>query len=872
MRRVAIHRTAMRRIAMHRTAMLRVAMRRAALRRTARRRITWLIILPFVAVGLLLGRPLPEAARRDPPTRPAVLDREGRLLRLAAQPDAGDCARAPLLTPETLPEDLVHATLAAEDRRFFRHPGLDPIGVARATLLNLRARRIVAGGSTLSQQLAGLMVTRRRTLAGKLAELDLAIRLELACSKREILAAYLNRAPYGNGCLGVTAAADHYFACTPAQLTTAEAALLSGLPRAPAMLDPRREPARARARAHHVLQRMHHLGWLDEGDLERALAEPLDLASRPVTFDAPHAVDWVLPALPAGAGSTRLTIDRDLTSRLGDVLAESLSPRRIDAPPHGAVVALEHTSGEILAVVGSPAYNDPRGGQWNAALAPRQPGSALKPFTYALAFADGHTPADLVADIPTAFLSLTGDYLPRNFNQTFHGPVRLREALASSYNVSAVRVLDEVGSARLLDLLHAAGVTTLRAPAADYGLGLTLGVGEVTLLDLCRAYAIFPRRGRALPITLIAEVRDTRGRRLPAPPAPEGLGLRTEVPLEPLLPERAAFWVADILADPEARIPAFGAHGPLELPFPVAAKTGTSSDFRDAWTVGFDDRYVVGVWIGNLDGEPLARLSGARAAAPLFREAWYALRAWEAARSAAGSGGEGAAGSVAGAAGVGAEIHGHAQKSEGEAGGMVLDPPVELIRRSICALSGQAPATACTEVVSEWLLTDAPLAPCRLHRRAGGGIETVLPAEYEPWLRRAGWQARIAGAGDGDVRDGGVRDGDVRGGGARDGGARYGGAGNGDTGFSPARFRIESPRDGERFYLAHDLPAEVQTIALRASGSAPAAVLTWEVDGVTAGTGTDVRWTLRPGAHRIAARAGSSRTAPVRIDVLESAP
>lgn len=780
------------------------------------------VLVLALAAALALPPPLPYAVLRDPPIRPAIFDCEGRLLRLAAGRDAsdatapgpGDCARAPLLTPETLPETLVRATLAAEDRRFFIHPGFDPIGVARAALANLRARRLVAGGSTITQQLSGLLVPRPRTVPGKIAELALAFRIELEWSKREILAAYLNRVPYGNGCLGATAAAGHYFACTPAQLTAAQAALLAGLPRAPAVLDPRRHPERARARARAVLERMRRLGWLEHGEDERALTEPLELASRPAPFDAPHAVDWVLPLLPAGAGSARITIDRDLNGSLAGVLAESLSPHRIGSPPHGAIVVLDHRSGEVMAMVGSPAYADSHGGQWNAALAPRQPGSALKPFTYALAFADGHTPADLVADIPTSFLSLNGDYLPRNFSQTFHGPVRLREALASSYNVSAVRVLDEVGSPRLLELLRAAGVTTLNAPAATYGLGLTLGVGEVTLLDLCRAYALFPHRGRALPLTLIKEVNDPRGHPLAAPALPLALATKAAAADDDrLLPERAAAWVADILADPDARIPGFGAHGPLDLPFAVAAKTGTSSDFRDAWTVGFDSRYVVGTWVGNLDGEPMPRMSAARAAAPLFREAWYAIQAWETGRGAAG-------------AHVAAPI------------------PAELTRRAICALSGQALGTGCTRVVGEWLEPDAPLPPCELHRRAvGGTIETVLPAEYEPWLRRAGWPAHTASM-------------------------EAGALGGGPSPRASRLLRIESPRDGERFYLAPDLPDEVQTVALRATGAPPGAAVTWEVDGTIAGHGAELRWRLLAGRHRIAARAGASHSRTVAIEVL----
>lgn len=770
------------------------------------------------AVLLLLAGeivPPPAALRRDPPARSAVVDREGRLLRLAARPGAGDCARAPFITERALPPLLVHATLAAEDRRFFLHPGVDPLGIARAARANVRAGRVVAGGSTITQQLAGMLAPGPRTWAGKLAELRLALHLELALSKRAILAEYLNRAPFGNGCLGATAAADHYFDRTPAQLTAAEAALLAGLTRSPAALDPRRHPERARARARNVLARMHAAGWLTAEEYARAVADPLRIVARPGAFAAPHAVDWVSPEIDPRAGLVRLTIDRDLTARVTQVLGEGLSPHRLDAPPHGAAVILDHTCGEVLALVGSPDYDDPRGGQWNAALARRQPGSALKPFTYALAFADGRTPADLVADIPTSFLSLTGDYMPRNFSQTFHGPVRLREALASSYNVAAVRVLDEVGSPRLLAFLADAGITTLGAPPATYGLGLTLGVGEVTLLDLCRAYAVFPRRGRALPLAIIAEVTDHRGRPLPAPRLPAAARVahasRADSTAE-ILPAHAAFWVADILSDPDARLPAFGAHGPLELPFRVAAKTGTSSDFRDAWTVGFDERYVVGIWVGNLDGEPLPRLSGARAAAPLFRATWYALRAWEEER--------------------GRRAPAAACDAMAPAPASPFAPPDGLVATAICALSGGTPGAGCAETITEWLPADQDPAPCAMHRRAGNAVQVALPSEYEPWLRTSALGAAAISAG---------------------------------TDRGP--LRIESPRDGERFFLASDLPAAVQTIALRATGGDPRAGVTWLVDGRPAGAGRAVRWLLAPGRHRIVAAMDGREAPPVWIDV-----
>jgi penicillin-binding protein 1C len=572
---------------------------------------------------------------------------------------------------------------------------------------------------------------------------------------------------------------------------------------------------------------MRGSGWISATELERALAEPLELAARPGAFAAPHAVDWAITTLPPECGSARLTIDRALDERLADVLHESLAPHRMDPAPNGAIVVLDHTTGEVLAMVGSPDYSDPMGGQWNAALALRQPGSALKPFTYALAFAGGWTPADLVADIPTVFREPEGDYVPRNYSQTFHGPVRLREALASSYNVPAVRLLDDVGSPELLGLLHAAGISTLRAPASTYGLGLTLGVGEVTLLDLCRAYALFPREGRAMPLRAVAEVRDRRGGVMRRPGAPGAGGPQRAGIEEALLPARAAFWVTDILADPEARIGGFGPHGPLEMPFAVAAKTGTSSDYRDAWTVGFDRRYVVGVWVGNLEGEPLPRLSAARAAAPLFREAFYAVRAWE---EGAGSSEEALPSTPTPASQLSTAV------GDANAGGpgTLAAPPPDLVRRTVCALSGGSPGPGCRERVSEWLPADRPLEPCALHQVAAGGqVDVVLPGEYGPWLRRANRPRHRTEAAQGPLA-------------------------------------IASPRDGDRFYLAPDLPAAVQTIRLRAEGGS-GAVPVWEVDGAPVGTGREVRWALVPGRHRITARVVGSGAAAVTI-LVESAP
>jgi penicillin-binding protein 1C len=401
--------------------------------------------------------------------------------------------------------------------------------------------------------------------------------------------------------------------------------------------------------------------------------------------------------------------------------------------------------------------------------------------------------------------------------------------------------LDDIGSPELLELLHAAGISTLRAPAETYGLGLTLGVGEVTLLDLCRAYALFPREGRALPLVAVREVRERRGAGMRRPGAPGAGGPQRAAVSEELLPARAAFWVTDILADPEARIGGFGPHGPLEMPFPVAAKTGTSSDYRDAWTVGFDRRYVVGVWIGNLEGEPLPRLSAARAAAPLFRAAFYAVRSWEEGTlDEARAGGADTGGANAGARSVAASgapaVTGvgyppPADVDDAADGPLVLaTPPPDLVRRTVCALSGRSPGPGCRERVSEWLPADQWPDPCGIHQvAASGNVDVVLPGEYGPWLRRADRPRHRSESEHGPLT-------------------------------------IVSPHDGDRFFLAPDLPAAVQTIRLRAEGGGGVAPI-WAVNGVRVGEGRELRWALAPGRHRITAQAVSVGAASISIQV-----
>ena len=398
-----------------------------------------------------------------------------------------------------LPDTLVAATLAAEDRRFFHHPGVDPLAIARAALSNLRARRMVEGGSTITQQTVKVLIRRQRTAAGKLREMVLALRLEHRLTKREILALYLSVAPYGNQLGGAAAASSAYFGVQPADLTAAQAALLAGLPQRPSALDPYRHPDRARARQRVVIARMEAAGLLSAEDAARAREERLRFVPLARPFAAPHFLDRVRAdagAVPARRIET--TLDAELQREVAGILA--MHRRRLDehGARHVAVAVLHNPSGEWLAWEGSGRYADgDEAGRIDGVVSPRQPGSAVKPFTYALAFERGFTPATALPDVPAHFPTAEPGvlYSPRNYDGLFRGPLRARPALGGSENVPAVWTLSRVGVPDLLRLLRRGGITTLDAAAAHYGPALTMGDAEMRLDELVAAYAALARGG-----------------------------------------------------------------------------------------------------------------------------------------------------------------------------------------------------------------------------------------------------------------------------------------------------------------------------------------------------------------------------------------
>jgi penicillin-binding protein 1C len=580
--------------------------------------------------------PVPPELDQPPPSATAFVDRFDRPLR--EQPNDDQFGRR--LTQDRLPGPLVDATVAAEDKRFWAHGGVDWHATARAASQWLRHGRVVSGGSTITQQLIKLAHPRPRTPRTKVIEAVLAWRLEQVWDKPRILTEYLNRLDYGNLCRGPAEAAWFYFAKPPEDLTVAEAAFLAGLPQAPSRLNPVRHPDRALRRRQWILDRMRETGTLTATEHARATAQLIRVDVRPRVFAAPHFVDLVLArhggAAAAGAGQTlRTTLDLALHRQVERILGDQIHRLQAQRAHNGAVVVIENSSGDVLALVGSEDYFAPAAGQVNGAWAPRSAGSTFKPFTYLLAFERGATAATIAADVPTEFPTPTGVFRPVNYDRRWRGPLRYRLTLANSLNIPAVRVLAASGGPEALrDRLRACGLTTLDRPAEHYGLGLTIGNAEARLLELTGAYAALARLGVYRPYRLVltpgrgglAALSSFRHSVIPLPPGRAAQALTTDADRR-VGSADAAWLVADILADNAARVLAFGVESDLRFDFPVACKTGTSSDFRDNWAFGYTPEFTVGVWVGNFDGSPMERVSGVTGAAPVLHEVFVHLRA-----------------------------------------------------------------------------------------------------------------------------------------------------------------------------------------------------------------------------------------------------
>ncbi|MBN2409555.1 MAG: penicillin-binding protein 1C [Candidatus Aminicenantes bacterium] len=571
----------------------------------------------FVLAGLLfltLFLPFPRN-KLDP--APVVslrlLDRNRLLLREVLSDEGGRCRWVGI---DDVSPFLLKATIAAEDRHFFLHRGIDVFSMVRALWQNIRGGRVVSGASTITQQLVRNLHPGRRNLWTKAREAWLAVRLERRLSKSEILTQYINRISYGNQVYGIEAAARLYFDKPCSGLSLAESAFLAAIPRSPSLLNPYRAFPALKKKQAAVLDRMAALAFITEAEQERARTEELRIVPESRSFRAAHFCDFILahisPEERRALSAVETTLDTGIQRKIETLLQQYLESMNDRGITNGAVVVLDNTRGEILSMVGSCDFFDfEHGGQVNGALAKRQPGSTLKPFTFGLALENGWTAASLIDDSPTQFSTLGGYYIPQNYDRRFHGMVSLRAALACSYNIPAVAVLQTIGPDLLYRRLQGLEFASLKEEPGYYGVGLTLGNGEVSLLELARAYSALARLGLHIREKSILRMvgKDTRDVRRP-----------DEVPSRRVFSPEVAYIVTHILSDPDARIPAFGYHSPLAFPFPVAAKTGTSKDFRDNWAVGYTPGYTVGVWMGNFDGRPMHNVSGITGSGPLFRD------------------------------------------------------------------------------------------------------------------------------------------------------------------------------------------------------------------------------------------------------------
>lgn len=583
--------------------------------------LVFVVLVPIVALTL----PSPDKIVRSEGFSTKILDRNGKVLY-----DIYENERRTAISLSEIPNYVKEATIAIEDKNFYTHQGFDPFGMLRG-LSRIFTKGYAQGGSTLTQQLVkNVLLTQERSILRKIREFVLALEIERRFSKDEILTMYLNEIPYGGTAFGIEAASEVYFGKKASELTLTESAILAGFPQRPSLYSPySSDPEAYIARTKEVLRRMREEGNITKDDEEASAASLpyVKFQERGASFKAPHFVFYVQKILEERYGTNALeqgglkvttTLDLSLQEKAQEIVAEEISKVKGQKITNGAAVVLNPETGEILAMVGSRDFNDPDyDGQVNVAMSPRQPGSAMKPFTYVTALKKGYTASTLLMDVPTKFPGGANqpDYEPVNYDGKFRGPIQFRYALANSINVAAVKMLAMVGIKDVLTVAYDMGIATL-PPTEDtlkrVGLSLTLGGGEVRLLELSSAYAPFMNKGYKVEPSSILKVEDRKGNALEES-TPEKKGR--------VISEGEAYLIYDILSDNKARSEVFGTNSLLNIAgYKIAVKTGTTNDRRDNWTVGGNRVVLVGVWVGNNDNSPMLSVtSGVSGASPIWR-------------------------------------------------------------------------------------------------------------------------------------------------------------------------------------------------------------------------------------------------------------
>lgn len=554
-----------------------------------------------------------------------ILDRNGEILFRIYEDE-----NRTLIPLDEIPKSMINATIAIEDQDFYSHHGFSARGILRAAIANYRGEDL-QGGSTLTQQLVKTrLLTSERTIQRKIKELILAVLVENAYSKDEILEMYLNQVAYGGTTYGVEEAAQQYFGKSARELTLAESSILAGLPAAPSAYTPfGPNPQLAISRQEEVLRRMVEEEFITTQEAMEARQQPLKLRENVIDITAPHFVMYVRSLLAEEYGEDVLqqgglevltSLDTNLQNAAQKIVTDEVTSLERLRVSNGASLITNPTTGEILAMVGSKNYFDfEHDGQVNVTIRPRQPGSSIKPLTYALAFENGYTPSSVIQDAPITYnIAGSPPYSPKNYDGKYHGNVTLREALASSYNIPAVKLLASLGVSKLLDKGELMGISTW-GDRSRFGLSLTLGGGEVLMTELSQVYGAFANGGYKMPLNPILRVTKADGTIV----YENTCALYNEdCPRERVLDERVAYLMAHVLSDNAARTPAFGPQSTLNIPGQeVAVKTGTTNNLRDNWTIGFTSDRVVSVWVGNNDNTPMSYVaSGITGASPIWNE------------------------------------------------------------------------------------------------------------------------------------------------------------------------------------------------------------------------------------------------------------
>lgn len=580
------------------------------------------IIFPLFAFNL----PSPDKIVRREGFSTKILDRNGKVL----YDIFADQRRTPVEI-KNIPDFLKEATVAIEDKNFYKHQGFDPLGMLRG-LSRIVTRGSAQGGSTLTQQLVkNVLLTPERSIFRKIREFILAVQIERKYSKEEILQMYLNEAPYGGTAWGVEAASETYLGKSVKDLNLIESAFLAGLPQRPSVYSPYSAyPDAYKERTKQVLRRMREDGYIESETEDQALKDldQITFLNRGANFKAPHFVQYVQKVLEERYGEriveqgglkVTTTLDLDIQEKSQQIVTEEIA--KVAESHHitnGAAVILNPQTGEILSMVGSKDFGDKNyDGQVNVTLSLRQPGSAIKPITYLTALKEGYTPSTLLMDVPTEFPGGIGQpsYNPENYDGKYRGPIQIRYALGNSINVPAVKMLALVGIRKTLETAYDLGLNSLE-PTKEMldrvGLSLTLGGGEVRLLELTGAYSTFANQGFGVDPVAIIKIEDANGKIL------EEVTPKKERRV--LTPEQA-YLIADMLSDNDARTLVFGPNSALKIPGrQVLVKTGTTNDRRDNWAIGGDTQAMVGVWVGNNDNSPMKSVaSGVSGASPIWR-------------------------------------------------------------------------------------------------------------------------------------------------------------------------------------------------------------------------------------------------------------